>query len=644
MARKRSVFTVGWMVAFGILALLQCDTLLESAAAAEAGAEAGGAAASEQTARPDDGRAYPVTRFVLHHESPHPDLPPLSDFQHVSVALARVEDGLVAPRAGLPVETWRIGRSAADTVTFYGSAVRHVAAAVVEAFGREGLIGVYVQVAEDDVDPKSGEDLRPEGDTQLDLVIYTTEVKKVRTLASGDRIPAEERVNHPAHARIRGKSPIGPNDVLNEDALNSYVFRLSRHPGRRADVAVSSAGPEGGAVLDYLIAESRPWLAYFQLANTGTDETEEWRERFGFVHNQLTGNDDILRLDYVTGGFDESNAFIASYRTPVRWQEFDLRLYGSWSSFDASDVGFPGQDFSGDTWYAGAEVIANVCQQDKLFLDLIAGARWQNIQVDNELTGIEGDENLFLPYVGLQLERKDRKAQTDAHVRIEHNFSGLANTDRNDVQELGRVEADADWTVVRYGASHAFFLEPVLHQDTWDDLSGEKTPTLAHEMAFSVQGQHALGNRLIPQVEMTAGGTYTVRGYPESAAAGDNVVVFRGEYRYHIPRAFKPQPEPAELPLVDGPFRFAPQQPFGQPDWDLIVKAFFDAGHTEVQDAPPGVGEEDETLVSCGLGVELQVLRNVNLRCDWGHTLSSLDNDEADAGEDRLHVGLTLVW
>jgi hypothetical protein len=69
--------------------------------------------------------------------------------------------------------------------------------------------------------------------------------------------------------------------------------------------------------LDYLVAENKPWTAYAELSNTGTKQTNEWRERFGFVHNQLTRSDDILRLDYATAGFDRSHAVNVDYSFPI---------------------------------------------------------------------------------------------------------------------------------------------------------------------------------------------------------------------------------------------------------------------------------------------------------------------------------------
>ena len=96
----------------------------------------------------------------------------------------------------------------------------------------------------------------------------------------------------------------------------------------------------GTTRLAYHVAEQKPWLVYAQVGNYGTEGTTEWRERFGFSHNQLTGNDDVLRLDYVTGNFDEVHAGFGSYEVPIwRLDRLRLRGYGSYSEYDASEVG-----------------------------------------------------------------------------------------------------------------------------------------------------------------------------------------------------------------------------------------------------------------------------------------------------------------
>jgi hypothetical protein len=80
---------------------------------------------------------------------------------------------------------------------------------------------------------------------------------------------------------------------------------------------------------------------------------------------------------------------------------------------------------------------------------------------------------------------------------------------------------DDDWTVFKWSLDHSFYLEPLLFREAAHDPDAPHWKTaLAHEIAFSFRGQHAFDNRLIPQEEETLGGLYTVRGYPESIAAG----------------------------------------------------------------------------------------------------------------------------
>src|SRR5208337_91005 len=103
---------------------------------------------------------------------------------------------------------------------------------------------------------------------------------------------------------------------FNEKQVNDYVDRLNRQPGRRVDVAISAADQPDQYTLDYLVNEIKPWYVYAQVSNTGTALTNTWRERFGLVDNQLSGNDDILNLDALTD-FNESTNATGSYEFPI---------------------------------------------------------------------------------------------------------------------------------------------------------------------------------------------------------------------------------------------------------------------------------------------------------------------------------------
>lgn len=216
---------------------------------------------------------------------------------------------------------------------------------------------------------------------------------------------------------------------------------------------------------------------------------------------------------------------------------------------------------------------------------------------------------------------------------------GFTDADSQDLQDLGRADPDSEWVALQWTFTQGVFLEPLLNRAAWEDPSTPESSTLAHEVVLGVQGQYAFDNRLIPQSQQTVGGLYTVRGYPQSVVAGDTVLIGTAEYRFHVPRAFEVTPEPGQL--FGRTFRHAPQYVYGRPDWDLILKGFVDVGRTWQSDREPF--ESNETLVGAGIGAELHLRRNLNLRVDWGFALREL-GDEADRGANRVHIVATLLF
>ena len=415
------------------------------------------------------------------------------------------------------------------------------------------------------------------------------------------------------------------------------------HPGRRVDVALSSAGRTGDVSLDYLVSENKSWLAYAQLTNTGTRQTGKWRERFGVIHNQLTGNDDILAVDYSTTQFDTTHAVIGSYEAPVgRCDWFRWRVYGSYSEYTASDVGLSSQEFSGRDVTAGAELIANVFQYRQLFLDVLGGARWRRIHVSDSLVGSKAREDFIIPHIALRLARKTDIATTGAMIRLETNCPSLAGTSSEGVRHLGRIDAAPRWWLLRWDLNQTFYLEPLLNREAWADHSTPKSSTLAHEMMFAFRGQRSLGYRLIAQEEDVVGGFYTVRGYHESEVAGDSAMVATAEYRFHLPRSLPIQPDTKKVMILGRPFRYAPPNINGRPDWDLIFRTFFDVGRTTIRGQL--ASEQDQTLVGWGVGLELQLYQNVTVRTDWGQALRDVRGGGTQAGDHRFHISITLVY
>jgi len=540
----------------------------------------------------------------------------------LGVALTALDTGYIAPRGGLRTERVRLADFAGDGA-FYASALQQAGRAIVAEYNARGFRGVRV-----------------EGRTPVDgvfrVIVTEGRVAGLRTSATVEtREPVRDA---PAYERLKEGSPVQPGELVDLEALDRYVYHLGRRPGRRVDLALSPSAAEDEVLLDLLIAENDPLLFYMQFSNTGTEETTEWRERAGLIHYNLSGVDDVLQLDFLTGDFDEVNSFTASYERPFE----DLgrawwRVYGSALEYTSDELGIQPQAFDGESYSAGLEARFNVLQDGPFFMDVLGGARYDHVRVRNNIASTLGESDFLIPYVGVRAEKRTDRDDLRAFVGLEWNLENVAGTDPADVALLGRPLAEADFFAARASLDYSFYLEPAL-DPAWED---REDPTLAHELAFSVRGLSSLNHRLPPNYTLTAGGFFTARGYPEAFAFGDNVVIGSLEYRYHVPRDLAPA-DPGTL--FGDPFKFRPDQPLARPDWDLVLRAFVDVAHLDIQDRLSF--EDDSTLIGAGIGAELSVLRNVNVRLDWGFALRDEEagGDSVEAGDSRLHALVSIFF
>ncbi len=525
------------------------------------------------------------------------------------------------------------------------AAIRVITQSLVREFEKSGIIGVAALPDPDQIEVIGAPaDLRKADDTTLRIFLFVGVVKEIRSVAVEADDPESRRVNPDTtfHNRLRANSPLRRGDVLDREKLDEYVARSSRHPGRRVDLAISAAGEEqGGATLDFVVSEAKPWLAYFQLSNTGTRETSEWRERFGFLHTNLTGNDDILQIDYITANFQESHAVNVSYEYPIL-ERLRLKGFGGYNTFTASDVGQQLFTFEGEGYNLGIEASYEIAYVGGFFVDAVGGVRYDHTETRRELPGPDqnGRGSYFVPYGGFKAERNTQESNFSGSVVLEY----YANTEGSfeDLQELGRIDPDENWPLIKWDFAGSFYVEPLLYPQEFAEGTGGPNASLAHEFFFNLRGQYSFSNRLIPTVEQTLGGFSTVRGYPESLLAGDSSVVFTSEYRLHIPPLLGYNSTIEKGERQD--FRFRPTEPWGVADWDLIVRGFLDAGYVDNTDERSF--EQSETLVGAGVGLELQILRYLNARLDWGFALkgATTTQERVDVGDSRLHFVLTVSF
>lgn len=597
---------------------------------------------------------YPVGAINFIYAYPHPDHQAGRFIETFKTALVKTDWGY-----GTTDDIGRAPQSVSiDDIELRGriylsaAALQAILQSGVKYYTDQGYMGVYLMPHPEDISPY-GQDLRAPHNDVLRLLVKTSTVSAVKTRARGPRFLNQELLAKQHHQWIADHSPVQPsrtekayNDLLLRPPIDNYLARLNRHPGRHVGMTVGGTDSEGTAALEYRITESKPWVSYLQFANTGTGNTARWQKRAGYVHNQITGHDDILSLDYTTAGFDDYNAAQFKYDAPWLWdQASNLRIgtNGSFSEFTSTDVGLQGADFKGKTYSLGLNLAYLAYQHKDWFVDITGRLDYKRIQVDNRLAQVKGDQKLLKPRLGLVLERTNRITNTKASLDFETNLAGFAGTDSATLGNLGRSHADARWTVARASVAHSFFLEPLIYGAAFRDPSTPESSTMAHEIRLNARAQYVFGDdRLIPQEKLVAGGLYSVRGYPQSSVSGDSGFVGSAEYRLHLPRLLPFNPNP-QTQLFGDVFRMTPTQVYGYPDWDLVLKLFSDVGYTVNNDNITGL-ETNESLWSIGGGLELQVRKNLRLQLDYGHSLLDLQNSRVEKGNSEIHFEATLFY
>jgi hypothetical protein len=579
-----------------------------------------------------DGPRYPITQFILRYEYPRRQLPAISQLMHTPIILGISKTGYVAaliyrdgkliPRKGYPVvhTTLAAFNAVGKKRQIHLSAINSIGAQLYLYLDHAGYPDVLV--ARSSHQFRGQRDMRSARDTSIDLVIHDLIITQIRTIASGAYFSGRHPIDNSRNAFVITHSPVqvGPNkpdtrDLFMRSEIDDYLLRLNQQPGRQVSVGVSAGDLPDSMILDYDVHQTKPWMAYAQISNTGTPQTNPWIEDFGFIDNQLTGHDDILSLNYATAGFTKMQSVQGSYEFPILGlRRIRGRIFASYNQYNASNVGLGNLNFNGRASGGGGELIFNLAQYNKLFVYGIIGVQYLHESVDNVSIQQSGSGDFILPYATLKLSRRSAISNFGSDANI---LGQWTPTQQSSLNTLGRYNTDPTWAIFQGDVHDSFYLEPLLDKSAYE--AGQIIP--ANQIYMSVSGQEAFGQRLIPQEEDVLGGLYTVRGYPQSIVAGDNAVYGTIEYRIHIPHLLPINPH-QNTRFFGHRFDFAPPNHFTTPDWDLMLFTFLDGG--VVQDSQAQPYEGSATLLSTGLGARLTLYRNMALLADWGVALHSI--------------------
>ena len=626
----------------------------------------------------------PVSKFNLRYalspgQKTGSPLPPIDRLQKASTTLLETNGVLIAPNpqaaAGSPPPvSVRLDSASAKPRKFRGDAIEKLGQAVVSLINKAGVYEVYVIPDPAQIDRgKPQEYDQRGGKTDLSILIFVGQIVETRTVrkGSGKAAGAPPAIDAPRDARLLAKSPVGGgagNAVLYKPALESYLERVNRFPGRDVETEVTPTGEQRKLILDFVVHEDKPLSIYAETANTGTPSTGIWRTRLGLEEKQLLRLDDVLRAEYIGAHLSNYYAGLLSYEfAPIFPDYLKFKGFGAFAKFSSADIGYSLQDFESSTWIAGGQITWTPVYIKGFPLDLNLGFQWLRVDVDHRNVARDGQTDFALPYVGISTDRRTDTFTLNANAQVMFDWFRMAGTQEADLPTLGRVDADRHFTLATWNFTASAFLEPLIFGKAWEEQKVWWKSTRAHEFAVSFHGQVALDkSRLPPELEMTVGGFDTVRGYPEALAVGDSVMVASAEYRFHVPREFfsfgggghgdaraTQIPDAPVLPLkpgaiLDPRFNSRATSVSSRPDWDMILRGFFDFGET-FNNKIDTETERNRTLASVGGGVEFQFYKPlfITLRMDVGCPLITERDalaQNVDHGSVRFDFSGSIAW
>lgn len=516
----------------------------------------------------------------------------------------------------LPLDTIEVGETPLvsyldgfEPKSISAQEIVEISESVVQHYNHKGIIGVSVSVDPQDID-ENGYDLRKKGNNTLNFQVKLAKIHKIQSIALGDRFSGPNKQNLPQHAFLLVNAPAKElGGAIHKNLLDDYTHRLNRHPSRTVNIQLTGTSEEEGVNLDFLVKENRPMRAYYDISSRGTKGTREWLQRFGILHYQLTGKDDIFSLEYVTAAFRHVHSVTASYDRPIGQERIaHLILRGHWSEFIASQFGLFDDEFEGRQSSASLEFNKNIWQNKDFFCDLYTSCLWRQIATHMRLVGLtsKAEESFLIPSVGIRYSKNGREEKIFGSFSIEGNASDLAQTRPDRLSQLGRITKDDSFFIFRAQHKHSKYFSATSQHNLQKN-----------EFFYDLRGSFSMKYRLIPQMQSVLGGIDSIRGYPQANVSADSMIRARSEIRRH-------------------------EQPFK--DTYLQGHLFLDYGRAWINRALSF--EKNKSLLGTGVGLSFAVKEQIKLSADYGVALKKVETAsyKISPGHQQFYSSLTILY
>ena len=448
------------------------------------------------------------------------------------------------------------------------------------------------------IDPITGRDLRPgkKGDLQFIIWVSRLQEVKIRNLDLSGGLANRIQFSLDAENQRR----FWLEQPLRQESFQFWK-RYESIPGISSRILLVP-GDRPGTVRALLEAKKKesPHTS-LSLSNAGTETLGEWIWGVSYQDAHFSDLGDKFSIHHIRSNTGARKSTSFSYSRPLALPNiWETGLSFGISEYDASSFAITRIDFAGRTKFADWLLRWNPLETeaDSYGISFEVGLRAEELQASNSLLSGQADANFLTPRAAILLRTQGKYLRTISKLQVSGNTQTI---DSSDLSLLGGVQVKDRPKRLLFDHQESFRVGSWL-TDFFPDIF--ESPWQKHLLISRARLDYGLEKvRHLPQRQFIAGGTGSVRGYPESPAAGDDGVFISSEYRIPLPK-------------------FETKQELGSATGSLIP--FVDWAETKVNQ--PLSYESDRTLLGAGVGLEMKFSSGLFTRLDFATPLREIEN------------------
>jgi hemolysin activation/secretion protein len=533
---------------------------------------------------------YPVMPLRISYGGDSLGLPSLREFEGIRFRSATTK-GMVV------LATLMKDNSSAKPFQLSAEDLREISQICIHFLKEKGYEGMVAMVDPSQIDPSTGNDVRPPGQTVLDLKVWVARVSEVRLdYSASDNNKSRQKIERVLAKQMWKQSILG--QPLHQKFLKT-IKRLGRNPGKSSRLLLLPSTRPGEVEAVVEVKGQKRARVSVGVANNGSPSTGKWLWGGQFRLHELTRSDDPVDITWTVSDTGQRYGLGMGYRIPlVQPGVLDLGVTGMYSEYDGSSFALTPIEFQGSSKSTGLTLYGNPLswERKKSTFSYQLGLNYQKVEAYNSIFQENAGGTFLTPLLSFAMERKGSIVRSISSITLQSNIHSIPVDQR---EFMGGFEVEDKVPVL--SISHKSMLNL---SKLFNPSKDPYAPMDRHSLWFDFEFATALSNqRMLPEKQWLLGGSSGVRGYPEAIVAGDHGFLFSIEYRWKL------------LALGSTPMK----------RFSLSVAPFFDYGQSFVKD--PFFYESDQTLIGLGCGLLTELPGGGQARLDFAKPLKTVETD-----------------